>query len=111
MWAKQAHGASAWVNFDGTNCPSNWCAVRSSYNVSGVWRNATGTYTISYAIAMPDTAYMFQAQCGDGGYAPYAAIAYRSNTTTNSTQFVVVGSSSGAGVSVNWANCNAFVFR
>ena len=44
--------AKAWVNFNGSTA-----AIRASFNVSSVTRTATGTYTINFTTAMPDTNY------------------------------------------------------
>ena len=46
--------ARAWVNFDGTTNPPT---IRGSGNVSGIVKNSTGNYTISFTTAMPDTNY------------------------------------------------------
>lgn len=49
--------ATAWVNFDGTNCPGNICTIRSSYNISNVTRLATGKYQINFLTTMDDNLY------------------------------------------------------
>lgn len=50
------------VNFNGTSYTDisgeNHCAIRASGNVSKVVRNTTGTYTIHFITAMPDTNYI-----------------------------------------------------
>ena len=55
-------GCRAFVNFNGTTYVSvsgeNHCAIRSSGNVSKVVRNTTGTFTIHFITAMPDTNYV-----------------------------------------------------
>jgi len=43
----------AFVNFNGSNG-----AIRASYNVSSITRNATGDYTLNFTSAMPDTNYV-----------------------------------------------------
>lgn len=54
----QANGvttnALAWVNFNGTGT----VAIRSSYNVSSITDNGTGTYTINFATALSDANYV-----------------------------------------------------
>lgn len=45
--------ALAWVNFNGTGT----VAIRSSYNVSSITDNGTGTYTINFATALSDANY------------------------------------------------------
>jgi hypothetical protein len=45
--------AKAWVNFNGTGT----VAIRASYNVSSITDGGTGTYTVNFTNAMPDTNY------------------------------------------------------
>ena len=40
----------AWVNFDGTGVVGQNQTIRSSYNVSSVYKNAIGDYTINFAV-------------------------------------------------------------
>ena len=42
----------AWVNFNGSTA-----AIRASYNVSSVTRNAAGDYTVNFTTAFADTNY------------------------------------------------------
>ena len=44
--------AKAWVNFNGQTS-----AIRASFNVSSVTKNATGDWSISFTTAMPDANY------------------------------------------------------
>ena len=46
--------AKAWVNFNGTTSPGT---IRSQFNVSSVTKNATGDYTINFAVALTDANY------------------------------------------------------
>lgn len=41
----------AWVNFDGTGSVT----IRSAGNVSSITDNGTGSYTVNFSSAMPDT--------------------------------------------------------
>ena len=54
-------GCRAFVNFNGTSFTDvggvNHCTIRASGNVSKVVRTGTGTYTITFTIAMPDANY------------------------------------------------------
>ena len=43
--------------FDGAICPGNWCSIRSSFNISGVYRNSTGSFSIYFASPMVDVNY------------------------------------------------------
>lgn len=48
-----AFDCRAWVNFNGTGT----VAIRASGNVSSITDNGTGTYTVNFTTAMPDTNY------------------------------------------------------
>lgn len=48
-----AYGCRAWVNFNGVTTAT----IQASGNVSGVVRNSTGNYTITFTNAMPDANY------------------------------------------------------
>lgn len=50
-----AGAADAWVIFNG-----NTGAIKKAYNVSGVVRNSTGNYTVSFTNNMPATDYVIQ---------------------------------------------------
>ena len=52
-----AYGCRAWVNFDGTTNVGGNCTIRASGNVSTVADNGTGSYTVNFTNAMPDTNY------------------------------------------------------
>lgn len=52
--AAPVYACRAWVQFDGTATAP---AIRASGNVSGVARNGTGDYTITFAEPMPDAGY------------------------------------------------------
>lgn len=63
------YAARAWVNFNGTGT----VAIRASGNVSSITDEGTGTYTINFTTAMPDTDYSLLTNCpavstGRGGY-------------------------------------------
>lgn len=58
MWAKQSTGgAKAWVSFNGSNCPSNWCQIYAGQNVTGAWRSGAGFYTIYFSTALSTNNY------------------------------------------------------
>ena len=64
--AAVAYGCRAWVNFNGTGTP----AIREDGNVSSLTDNASGSYTINFATAMPDANY---AGVASGGYSGNSA--------------------------------------
>ena len=58
-----AYGCRAWVNFNGTGT----VAIRASGNVSSITDIATGRFGINFAVAMPDTNYVFSGSSGNLG--------------------------------------------
>ena len=50
--------ATAWVNFDGSNCINNLCSIRDSYNVRNVTYVGSGSYLIYFETLMIDTNYV-----------------------------------------------------
>lgn len=59
--------AKAWVNFNGTGAVSTFQTIRSNYNVSSVFKNATGDYTINFASSLSDATYAFVGSTGTTG--------------------------------------------
>ena len=56
--AQIANGvAKAWVRFDGTGASSANQTIKSSYNVSTVFKSGTGVYVINFTNAFLDTNY------------------------------------------------------
>jgi hypothetical protein len=54
------YACRAWVNFDGTDAFSpnpSTSAIRDSGNISSIYENGPGDYTINFTTAMPDTNY------------------------------------------------------
>lgn len=49
--------AKAWVNFNGTGTSATNQTIRASLNVSSVYKNGTGDYTINFVTAMTDANY------------------------------------------------------
>lgn len=47
----------AWVNFDGSGTVGTNQTIRSSFNVSSVYKNASGKYTINFTNSMVDANY------------------------------------------------------
>lgn len=75
-------GARAWVNFDGTGTVGTNQTIRGSGNVTSVYKNSTGDYTVTFTTAMSDANYGFS--IGDN----YPGYGHSSQTTTmTSSQF------------------------
>lgn len=51
------YGCRAWVNFDGTGAVGTNQTIRASGNISSVFKNNTGDYTINFLTTMPDANY------------------------------------------------------
>lgn len=57
----------AWVNFDGRGTTDTNQTIRQSYNVSSVYKESTGVYTIYFTIQMPDADYVLVGTGGNPG--------------------------------------------
>ena len=57
------NGAKAWVNFDGTGTIGTNMAIRASFNVSSVFKNTTGDFTINFSNPLPDGNYAVVVSC------------------------------------------------
>ena len=55
--AATAYGCRAWVNFDGTGTTGTNQTIRASGNVSSVYKNGTGDYTITFTTSIVDANY------------------------------------------------------
>lgn len=53
----QQYLAKAWVNFDGTGSTGANQTIRASGNVSSVYKNGTGDYTVNFTSALADANY------------------------------------------------------
>jgi hypothetical protein len=60
------YGCRAWVNFDGSGSTGTNMTIRGSGNVSSVYKNGTGDYTITFTTAMPDANYSFTCSSTNG---------------------------------------------
>jgi len=86
-----SYSARAWVNFNGTGT----VAIRASGNVSSITDGGTGTYTVNFTTAMPDTNYVALSVANEG-----------TSVTVRSSQF---GTQTTAGVGVLTRNFSAGV--
>jgi hypothetical protein len=69
---EQTRIAKAWVNFNGTTSPGT---IRSSYNVSSVTKNATGTYTVNFSTPIADANYTGAATHSGASSVSFASVA------------------------------------
>tara|TARA_R110002126_G_scaffold47989_1_gene134075 strand:- start:507 stop:926 length:420 start_codon:yes stop_codon:yes gene_type:complete len=77
--------AKAWVNFDGTGTP----AIRGSFNVSSIFDNGTGDYTVNFTTAMPNANYSAVYGSGEGTASSGLRIAASSGNTTTTTRVAI----------------------
>ena len=100
----------AWVNFNGT---SGSVAVKASFNVSSITRNATGDYTCNFTNALPDTNYAFSC-VGRTANASGTALIYLQTSftkTTSAFEFIVVSNTGGTNVQADSADASLIIFR
>ena len=71
-----AFGCRAWVNFNGTGSAGANQTIRGAGNVSSVYKNGTGDFTVNFVTAMPDANYAITTcvEKANGAYIPSAAI-------------------------------------
>lgn len=100
--------AKAWVNFNGVTT----AAIRASYNVSSVTRNATGDYTVNFTNALADTNYAVSWSASDGT-STAANLYANSKILSLATSNVRVGytTSNGAGGATDSLYSNLSIFR
>ena len=91
--AATAYGCRAWVNFNG----SGTVAIRASGNVSSITDNGTGSYTLNFTTALPDTNYAISAMSGRGSvnYDEAAGQDWLTLPTTSSCR-IWIGTGNGA---------------
>jgi hypothetical protein len=58
----------AWVNFAGNGTNGTNQTIRASFNVSSVYKNGTGDYTINFTSALPDANYCITGITSISGY-------------------------------------------
>ena len=102
--------AKAWVNFNGTGT----VAIRASYNVSSITRNAAGDYTVNYTNAFSDANYSFVGTATSTGAIFTVVVANTQPTgavvapTTTTTRFVTTNIAS---IVADVSYINVAVFR
>jgi hypothetical protein len=95
------YACRAWVNFNGTTSPGT---IRASGNVSSVTRNSTGSHTVNFATAMPDTNYAVSANSRFSSFTDP-----EENTLTTSS--VIIGTANSADVRINRSLVSVAIFR
>ena len=105
-----AYGVRAWVNFDGTGSVASNQTIRGSGNVSSVYKNSTGNYTVNFTSALPDANYAVGAGIATniGGGTVYGRDSGGSYATTDFSFFTSQNDNSAAG---NPSVVNVLVMR
>ena len=100
------YGCRAWVNFDGTGSTSSNQTIRGSGNVSSVYKNATGDYTITFTTAMPDANYGISGIAGAGasgsGTSQYTVSISDATAPTSAALRIIVTISSGSKSNIDY---------
>ena len=107
-----AYGCRAWVNFNGTGT----VAIRASGNVTSITDDGTGTYTVNFTAAMPDTNYaaaVSVAETGSTGLTDWSGAVRRNTNASNSmaTTFIKVAAFSAGAVAVDPGVVVVTIFR
>ena len=91
-----AYGCRAWVNFNGTGTVSTNQTLRGQGNVTTVYKNGTGDYTVNFTTAMPDANYTMVGTVGatqlGGTTSDIGAIGLKNSTSSVATTYVRVQS-------------------
>jgi hypothetical protein len=84
---RNIYGCHAWVNFDGTGSNGSQ-SIRASGGVTSIVKTNTGTYTMNFATAMPDTNYCplaWDVNYGMGWYdSPFSVGSFQFRRVNNS---------------------------
>jgi len=105
--------ARAWVNFNGTLDENSGSLtvgenvlIRASYNVSSVYYNGTGDYTINFTTAMPDANYCanFDGNRDDTNYGYSPALPYAGGMSSSSIRVKTYPG-------YDWKYCFVTIFR
>ena len=102
----------AWVNFNGTGT----VAIRASGNVTSITDDGTGTYTVNFTTAMPDTNYaaaVSVAETGSTGLTDWSGAIRRNTNASDSmaTTFIKVAAFSAGSVAVDPGVVVVTIFR
>lgn len=87
-----AYASRAWVNFNGTGTTGTDQTIRSSGNVTSVYKNATGDYTVNFTYPMPDANYAVSGSASKAtGPSNYSLTIKPGTTPTTSAVNVTTG--------------------
>ena len=98
------YGARAWVNFDGTGTIGTDQTIRGNGNVTNVYKNSTGRYTINFTTAMTDANYAVVSTSNSSS-------GWISASSTLTTSNVEIRTYNGTGASADSNEVTVIVFR
>ena len=98
------YACRAWVNFNGTGT----VAIRASGNVSSITDNGTGSYTVNFTTAMPDTNYSVVGMSRTDGSLSYVTLPSAGVKTTSAVDLRAASPSSGSNGDSSEVNISVF---
>ena len=98
------YACRAWVNFNGTGT----VAIRASGNVSSITDNGTGSYTVNFTTAMPDTNYSVVGMSRTDGSLSYVTLPSAGVKTTSVVDLRAASPSSGSNGDSSEVNISVF---
>ena len=102
------YGCRAWVNFNGAGTVSTNQTIRASGNVTSVFKNGTGDYTITFATAMVDADY---AVCSTTDAANSASLNASIGTVSYATSSIRLLIEASNGVNIDSTFVSVAIFR
>lgn len=107
--AQQA--ARAWVNFNGTGSISTNQTMRANYNVSSVFKNGTGDYTVNFTSNLTDGNYVSVISVGTSTSADLPIIASTANVAPTASAFRFSVNNGGSGSARDATYASVVFFR
>jgi hypothetical protein len=92
----------AWVNFNGGGTVGTYQTINASLNVTSVYKNANGDFTITFTTAMPNANYAFSGSVRD---ATYDIASVNSQVSAQTTTTLRIKVALWTGTSFIYANC------
>jgi hypothetical protein len=105
------YAARAWVNFNGTGTVSTNQTIRASGNVTSVFKNGTGDYTVNFTTAMADANYSVTGTGGAPGTSNGFIQCAENSTARTATLVRIANVAGGFGTVADGAHINVAIFR
>jgi hypothetical protein len=100
------YGARAWARFNGTGTTGTNQSIYGSGNVSSVYKNGTGDYTVNFSTSLPDSNFAVVIHAGDPTYGPWSRTVLTS-VSSSSVRFTVANPTDNR----DFINISVVVFR